>query len=45
VDWLEGRWMKGKIPYHSVENIRGDDVNSDAEEVDGGEEDELEEED
>jgi hypothetical protein len=45
VDWLEGRWIKGKIPYRSVENIRGEDVNSDAEEVDEGEEDELEEED
>ena len=42
VDWLEGRWMKGKIPYHGVENIR----RADAEGVDeDGDEDELEDED
>lgn len=45
VDWLEGRWMKGKIAYRSVENIRGEDAGSDAEDLNEGEEDELEDED
>jgi transcription factor C subunit 6 len=22
IDWLEGRWMKGKIPYGSIANVR-----------------------
>ena len=25
IDFLEGRWMKGKIPRNSIENIRGED--------------------
>ena len=46
VDWLEGRWMKGKIPYHGVENIRREGIDANAEAPDDdGEEDELEDED
>jgi hypothetical protein len=37
--------MKGKIAYRSVENIRGEDAGSDAEDLNEGEEDELEDED
>lgn len=44
VDWLEGRWMKGKIPYRSIENIRKENVDIDGAD-DEAEEDELEEED
>ena len=44
VDWLVGRWMKGKIPYGGIVSIRGEDADGNV----GGsdqEEDELEEED
>lgn len=28
VDWLQGRWMKGKIPYGNIANVRKEvDVN------------------
>jgi hypothetical protein len=37
--------MKGKISYSSVENIRGEDADLDAEDPNEGEEDELEDED
>jgi transcription factor C subunit 6 len=24
VDWLQGRWLKGRVPYGSVPKIRGE---------------------
>jgi hypothetical protein len=44
VDWLVGRWIKGKIPYRDIESIRRDDADGGAEGADE-EEDELEDED
>jgi transcription factor C subunit 6 len=33
VDWLQGRWLKGRIPYGSVPKIRGE-LNTDGMDVD-----------
>jgi transcription factor C subunit 6 len=24
VDWLQGRWLKGRVPYRSVPKMRGE---------------------
>jgi transcription factor C subunit 6 len=31
VDWLEGRWLRDKVPYVSVENIRREGGNDEGE--------------
>jgi transcription factor C subunit 6 len=41
VDWLEGRWLKDNIPYRSIEAVRGELEGT--EDMEGGEEDDLEE--
>lgn len=41
IDWLEGRWLKGNVPYGSVEAIRGELEGM--EDIEEGEEEELEE--
>ncbi|ESK88790.1 hypothetical protein Moror_17124 [Moniliophthora roreri MCA 2997] len=33
IDWLWGRWMKGKIPYHGIHGIRGEEDGSSSESV------------
>lgn len=38
VDWLEGRWLKGNVPYRSIEAIRieeegADDMDEDDDEL------------
>lgn len=33
VDWLQGRWLKGRVPYGTVPKIRGE-LDTDEMEVD-----------
>lgn len=34
VDWLDGRWVRGRVPYCSVEAIRGEVGVEEGEEAD-----------
>ncbi|KAK7051012.1 hypothetical protein VNI00_005124 [Paramarasmius palmivorus] len=36
VDWIWGRWMKGRIPYHGIPSIRGEEEGSSTDSVDSG---------
>jgi|ERR1700722_6675156 len=38
VDWLQGRWMKGKVPYGSIVNIRKE-MDADVMDVDSSQSD------